>query len=86
MNFITIVGYLSGLYFIQPDLDSVSLLRTAALVHAIDALLCRLIAAQSSRDKKIWTVAGLLLGFWALAILFLLPSKQKNQRRGKEQP
>jgi len=76
MDFATLLGYLSGLYFIKPDLDSSMLLRTAALVHILDAALCGLIASQSGRNKEAWTIAGLLLGIWALGTLFLLPNKR----------
>lgn len=78
MDFYAILGYLSGLYFIQPGLDSATLLRTVALVHIIDAALCRLIATQGGRDKNIWTLAGLFMGIWALGILFMLPGKEKK--------
>src|SRR3989304_1653941 len=80
MDLTTILGYLSGLYFIKPDLDSATLLRTTALVHAIDALLCSLIASQRGRNQQTWTVAGLLLGIWALGILFFLPHKEKSDK------
>ena len=76
MDFATLLGYLSGLYFIKPDLDFSVLFRTAALVHVLDAALCRLIASQSGRNKEAWTIAGLLLGIWALGTLFLLPNKR----------
>ena len=76
MSFHTVLGYLSGLYFIKPDLDAAALLRTTAVVHLLDAVLCALIAGQSGRSKKIWSAAGLLLGIWGLAILFVLPSKK----------
>lgn len=76
MDFFTIVGYLSGLYFIKPDLDGYTVLRTALLVHALDAVLCRVIAANSGRHRDLWTVAGLLLGIWALATLFFLPARK----------
>lgn len=76
MDFPTFLGYLSGLYFIKPDLDFFMLLRTAALVHILDAALCRLIASQSGRNRGAWTIAGLLLGIWALGTLFLLPNKR----------
>ena len=75
MNFYTILGYLSGLYFIKPDLDAPTLLRTAIVVHVLDAVLCGLIAGQSGRNRKPWIAAGLCLGTWALAALFLLPAK-----------
>ncbi len=78
MSFHTVLGYFSGLYFIKPDLDSVALLRTTAVVHLLDAVLCALIAGQSGRSKKIWAAAGLLLGIWGLATLFVLPSKKNN--------
>ncbi len=78
MSFHTILGYLSGLYFIKPDLDAAALLRTTAVVHLLDAVLCALIAGQSGRNKKIWAAAGLLLGIWGLATLFVLPSKKNN--------
>lgn len=75
MDFATVLGYFSGLAFIKPDLDSVTLMRTAIVVHALDAVLCRVIAGQTGRRKLPWTLAGLILGLWALAALFLLPSK-----------
>lgn len=78
MDFHTIVGYVSGLYFIKPDLEPSSLLRTASLVHAVDAFLSRLIAAQSGRNKNAWTAAGFILGIWALGVLLLLPGKKKS--------
>jgi hypothetical protein len=76
MSFHTLLGYFTGLYFVKPDLDAPTLLRTAALVHVLDAILCGLVAGQSGRSKKIWTVAGLCFGIWSLAALFLLPSKK----------
>jgi hypothetical protein len=76
MSFHTLLGYFTGLYFVKPDLDATTLLRTAALVHVLDAILCGLIAGQSGRNKKIWIVAGLCFGIWSLATLFLLPSRR----------
>ena len=66
MDFYLFLGYFSGLLFIKPEMDATTLLRTAALVHLLDAILCGVIA---------WTVAGLLGGIWALGILFLLPTR-----------
>jgi hypothetical protein len=76
MSFHAFLGYFSGLYFIKADLDPTTLLRTAALVHVLDAIFCGVIARQSGRDKKFWFVAGLGFGIWALATIFLLPSKK----------
>lgn len=78
MDLYPFLGYLSGLYLIKPGMDTLTLLRTASLVHIVDALLCWLVAAQSGRHKGGWTLAGLFLGIWALAVLFLLPAKRKT--------
>jgi len=81
MDFPTFVGYLSGLYLVNPGMTPSSLFRTASLVHVVDAFLCRLIAGQSGRNKNLWAAAGLILGAWALGFLLLLPGKN---REGKE--
>jgi type IV secretory pathway TrbD component len=78
VSFHTVFGYLTGLYFIKPDLDATILLRTTAVVHLLDAILCALIAGHSARSKKIWVPAGFIFGIWALAILFVLPAKKNN--------
>ena len=83
MDFQTILGYLSGIYFIKPDLEASTFFRTAFLIHILDAVLCYLIATHSGRNKKIWTVAGLFLGIWGLGTLFLLSGKR---REIKERP
>ena len=84
MDFPTFLSYLSGLYFIRPDLDPTTLLRTAVLLHILDAALCWMIASQSGRNKENWTVAGLFLGIWALGTLFLLPNKRKSQMQSED--
>src|SRR5258705_8504405 len=76
MSFYTFLSYFTGLYFIRPDLDAAMLLRTAALVHLLDAILCGLIAGSSGRSRVLWTLAGFGLGIWALAALFLLPAQR----------
>ena len=81
MDFTTFVGYLSGLYFVKPEITPSSLFRTASLVHVVDALLCWLIAGQSGRNKNLWAAAGLLLGVWALGTLLLIPGKNKEEPR-----
>ena len=73
-------GYLTGLYFIKPDIDASTLIRTAFLIHFLDAILCRLIASHSGRNKNLWTVAGLLLGIWALGPLFLFAGKFRKRQ------
>lgn len=60
-------------------MDPTTLVRTAALVHLLDAILCYVIADHSGRNKTAWTIAGLLGGIWALGILFLLPAKSQRK-------
>jgi hypothetical protein len=76
VDFYHLFGYLSGLLLIKPEMDPSTLVRTAALVHLLDAILCRVIAGHSGRQKLFWTIAGLLFGIWALGTLFLLPAKK----------
>ncbi len=76
VDFYQFLGYFSGLLFIKPEMDPTSIWRTAALVHTLDAILCGVVANYSHRNKLTWTVAGLVLGIWALCALFLLPQKK----------
>jgi hypothetical protein len=76
VDFYHLFGYFSGLLFIKSEMEPATLVRTAALVHFLDAILCRVIAGQSGRQKFLWTVAGLLFGIWALGTFFLLPAKK----------
>jgi hypothetical protein len=76
VDFYIVLGYLTGLLLIRPDMSPDTVLRTAALVHVLDAILCRVIASQGGRDKNLWTAAGLIFGIWALGALFLLPAKK----------
>lgn len=80
MDFYQAFGYFSGLLLIRPDMEPESLWRTAALVHGLDAILCGVIAKYSNRNKLAWTVAGLLLGIWALSALFLLPARKQAKK------
>jgi hypothetical protein len=76
VDFYQLIGYFSGLLLIKPEMDPSSVWRTAALIHTLDAILCGVIANQSNRNRIVWTVAGLVLGIWALGALFLLPTKR----------
>ena len=80
VDFYHFVGYLSGLLIIKPDMEPTSLFRTAALIHFLDAILCRVVAGHSGRGKNLWMIAGLFLGIWALGTLFLLPIKERESR------
>jgi hypothetical protein len=76
VDFYHSLGYLTGLLLIIPEMEPTTLLRTAALVHMLDGILCLVIAGHSGRRIFPWTIAGLIFGIWALGILFLLPEKK----------
>ena len=76
MDFNHVVGYFTGLLIIKPDIDPESMLATAALVHALDAILCGVIANHSRRNTVGWTIGGLVCGIWALGVLFFLPENK----------
>ncbi|NIO12107.1 MAG: hypothetical protein GTO40_30425 [Deltaproteobacteria bacterium] len=72
------IGYLSGIYFIQPHIDETTLIRTASVIHGLNALLCYIIATKSGRGRVAWTLAGLVLGVWAVAPLFILVERKPS--------
>jgi len=76
VDFYHLFGHLSGLLFIKPDMEPISLYRTVAVVHFLDAVLCSVIATHSGRRRVAWTIGGLIFGIWALGMLFLLPGKK----------
>lgn len=78
MDFYHLLGYFTGLIFIKPEMEPTTLLRTAALVHLLDAILCGVIANHSGRNKIVWILAGAACGIWALGTLFLLPAKKSR--------
>ena len=70
-DWITLVGYASGVYFIKPDLDVHALAATVLAVHLCDGVLCLLIARHGGRNRVGWTLAGLVLGVWGTLPLLL---------------
>jgi hypothetical protein len=80
IDFYSALGYLSGVYFINPDIDASTLIRTVSIIHVLDAILCRLIAIHSGRNKNLWTVSGLVLGIWALGALFIFAGRHRGKR------
>ena len=69
------LGYFSGLYLVRTDIPPMVLVRTLCVVHVLDAILCRHIAARIGRNQRLWSLAGLLLGMWAVASLVILSYK-----------
>jgi hypothetical protein len=80
MDFYHLLGYLTGLLVVRPDMEPNSLLPTAAFVHMVDAILCAVIANHSHRNVVGWTLGGLIGGIWALGVLFLLPARASAKR------
>lgn len=70
-DWITLLGYASGVYFIKPDLDVHALAATVLAVHLCDGVLCLVIARHSGRNRVGWTLAGLVLGVWGTLPLLL---------------
>ncbi len=75
IDLVSAIGHFSGIYFIQPNLDPTTLIRTSSAIHILDALLCYVIATQSGRNRTLWTLAGLVLGVWAVGTLFLVAER-----------
>jgi len=69
------LGYLTGFRWIDPQLDPATLLRTVLLVHACDAVLCRLFAHNNGHSKNLWTALGFVFGLWSVALLLVLPKR-----------
>ena len=69
------LGYCTGLRFLNPGMDVATLLRTALVVHTCDAIMCRLFAHNNGYPKNLWTALGFVFGIWALAVLIVLPNR-----------
>ena len=80
MEFYQLLGYFTGLSFIKPNMEPTSLLRTALMVHFLDAILCGVIAHHSRRRTFAWTIGGFICGIWTLGVLFLLPAKKPTAK------
>lgn len=79
-DFATIIGYLSGVYLIEPELENGSLAATLIVIHVLDCILCSIIARHSGRKPGAWALAGLTLGVWGVLPLLLLPAKARRRR------
>jgi len=66
-----VLGTLSGLRFVAPDLPAEVTVVTALAMHVTHAVICRIFAVQSGRDARVWTVAGLAGGVLATAALLV---------------
>ena len=78
MDTYQVLGFLTGLTLFRPEIDPSTLMRTTVLIHVLDGILCRVLAAHGGRPKNLWMAAGLIFGIWSLALLFFLPEKQNR--------
>ena len=84
MTWDVVLGYLTGLRLLAPELDPATLVRTAVVVHTCDAVLCRLFAHNNGYPKNLWTALGFVFGIWAVAVLVLLPKRRSEPPRTDE--
>lgn len=75
MSWDIVLGYLTGLRFLDPGMAAATLLRTALLIHTCDAVMCRLFAHNNGYSKNLWTFLGFVFGVWAVAVLIVLPKR-----------
>lgn len=80
MTWDVLVGYATGLYLVNPQMDPATLLPTVLLVHTCDAILCRIVAHNSGRSSERWTAIGFVGGLWAVMLLLLLPPLRQSRR------
>ena len=73
-----VLGYLSGLRFLDANLPLGSLLATAFVVNVCDAVMCRLFAHNNGYPKNLWTLVGFVFGVWAVALLIVMPKQEKR--------
>ena len=67
-----ILGTLSGLRFVAPDLPADVTVVTAIAMHVTHAVICRFFASQSGRDGTRWALYALAGGVIATSALLVL--------------
>ena len=72
----SILGVLSGLSFLAPDLPLGTLVPTLLVVNTCDAFMCRLFARNNGYPPLAWWGIGFVFGIWAVAALILLPKRE----------
>jgi hypothetical protein len=66
-----ILGTLSGLRFVAPDLPADVTIVTAIAMHITHAVICRYIAGQSGRDGTRWALYALAGGVITTSVLLV---------------
>jgi hypothetical protein len=70
------LGYATGLRLLAPSLDPATLVRSLLLIHFLDAIVCRVIAANNGHRRNLWTVLGFVFGIWTVVLLLILPPRR----------
>ncbi len=73
----SILSLTSGFALIGYRLPPATILATSIVVDLALAPLTAVIALRRGRSVALWTIAGLLLGMWALAAVLLLPAPNR---------
>jgi hypothetical protein len=79
----TILSLTSGFALMGYRLAPLTVLCTSIVVDLALAPLTAVIASRRGRNVTGWTIAGLALGAWALAVVLILPAPN---RAGAEPP
>ncbi len=71
-----IIGVLTGLGFIAPEIGPESTIATGLCILLTCAIITRVLAAQRNRRSLPWFAAGLFTGFIGVTLLLLLDRDQ----------
>ncbi len=71
-----ILGVVSGLHFVAPDLKPDVTIATAVAMQITYAIVCRIFAAQRSRPPGPWLIAGFFGGIVVFVALLIAGESQ----------
>ncbi len=71
-----IIGAVSGLTLVAPELDAASTIATGLGILLTCAIVTRILAVQRGRSAGLWFAGGLLTGFVAVTLLLILDRDQ----------
>ena len=74
-----ILSVASGFALMGYRLPPATILATSIVVNLALAPLTAVIASRRGRSVLAWTLAGLSLGMWALAVVLILPASGGSQ-------
>jgi len=74
----SILSVTSGFALMGYRLPPATILATSIVVNLALAPLTAVIASRRGRSALRWTIAGLSLGMWALAVVLVLPASNRS--------